>query len=153
MKIEFIKKLIELIEERNIDEIEIRGFIKGVRIKKSSDGARAITHVSRNPLLEIREEKEEKEKEKGEIGDEEIENGFVIKAPMVGTFYRAPAPDASPYVEIGDRIIIGQVVCIIEAMKIMNEIESEVRGTVIDIFVKNEDPVEFNQKLFLIKQG
>jgi len=70
---------------------------------------------------------------------------------MVGTFYRAPAPDADPYVEVGDMVEVGQTVCIIEAMKLMNEIESEFRGRVVKILAENAQPVEFGQKLFLIE--
>jgi acetyl-CoA carboxylase biotin carboxyl carrier protein len=73
-----------------------------------------------------------------------------VVSPMVGTFYRAPAPDADPYVEVGDRVDAGQTVCIIEAMKLMNEIESEVRGRVAKIAVENGQPVEYGQVLFLI---
>ena len=73
-----------------------------------------------------------------------------VTSPMVGTFYRAPAPDADPYVEVGSMVEIGQTVCIIEAMKLMNEIESEARGRVTEILVENAQPVEFGQKLFLI---
>ena len=79
------------------------------------------------------------------------ENLAVITSPMVGTFYRAPAPDADPYVESGDMVEVGQTVCIVEAMKLMNEIESEFRGRVVKILVENAQPVEFGQKLFLIE--
>jgi oxaloacetate decarboxylase (Na+ extruding) subunit alpha len=79
------------------------------------------------------------------------ENLAVITSPMVGTFYRAPAPDADPYAEVGDLVEVGQTVCIIEAMKLMNEIESECRGRVVKILVENAQPVEFGQKLFLIE--
>ncbi len=74
-----------------------------------------------------------------------------VTSPMVGTFYRAPAPDADPYVEVGTAVEVGQTVCIIEAMKLMNEIESEARGRVVRILVENAQPVEFGQKLFLIE--
>lgn len=73
-----------------------------------------------------------------------------VPSPMVGTFYRAPGPDESPFVEVGDRIRVGQTVCIIEAMKLMNEIEAEVSGQVMEILVKNGDPVEYGQTLMLI---
>ena len=78
-------------------------------------------------------------------------NQLVIASPMVGTFYRAPAPDADPYVEVGDRVEVGQTVCIVEAMKLMNEIESEVKGRVVRILVENAQPVEYGQKLFLVE--
>ena len=74
-----------------------------------------------------------------------------ITSPMVGTFYRAPAPDADPYVEVGNMIDVGQTVCIVEAMKLMNEIESEVRGKVVKILVENAQSVEFGQRLFLVE--
>ncbi len=76
-----------------------------------------------------------------------------VKAPIVGTFYEAPAPDAPPFVKVGDRVAAGTVLCIIEAMKLMNEIEAEVAGTLKEILVKNEDPVEYGQALFRIDPG
>jgi acetyl-CoA carboxylase biotin carboxyl carrier protein len=82
---------------------------------------------------------------------EKADRTLVIVSPMVGTFYRAPAPDADPYVESGDVVEVGQTVCIIEAMKLMNEIESEVRGRIVQILVENAQPVEFGQKLFLVE--
>lgn len=82
------------------------------------------------------------------------ENRFLeIKSPMVGTFYRAPAPDEAPFVDVGDRIKSGQTVCIIEAMKLMNEIESELTGEIVEILVQNAQPVEFGQVLMRINQG
>lgn len=77
----------------------------------------------------------------------------VIKAPIVGTFYRSPAPDAAPYVNIGDRVKKGQVVCIVEAMKLMNQIESDLDGIVAEILVENGQPVQFGQELFRLVQG
>ncbi|MDM7914332.1 MAG: acetyl-CoA carboxylase biotin carboxyl carrier protein, partial [Candidatus Eisenbacteria bacterium] len=74
-----------------------------------------------------------------------------IRSPMVGTFYRAPSPTSPPYVDVNQKIAIGQVVCIVEAMKLMNEIESEVAGTIAKIPVQNGQPVEFNQVLFLVR--
>ena len=79
------------------------------------------------------------------------DRSVAITSPMVGTFYRAPAPDADPYVEVGDMVEVGQTVCIVEAMKLMNEIEAEARGRVVQILVENSHPVEFGQKLFLIE--
>ena len=79
------------------------------------------------------------------------DRSVAITSPMVGTFYRAPAPDADPYVEVGDMVEVGQTVCLIEAMKLLNEIEAEVRGRVVQLLVENSHPVEFGQKLFLIE--
>ncbi len=78
-------------------------------------------------------------------------NAVTVTSPMVGTFYRAPAPDADPYVEVGDVVDVGQTVCIVEAMKLMNEIESEARGRIVQILVENAQPVEFGQALFLLE--
>lgn len=74
-----------------------------------------------------------------------------IKSPIVGTFYRAPAPDADPYIQVGDMVSAGSVLCIVEAMKLMNEIESDINGKVVKILVENATPVEYNQPLFLIE--
>ncbi|RKY37033.1 MAG: acetyl-CoA carboxylase, biotin carboxyl carrier protein, partial [Candidatus Omnitrophota bacterium] len=74
-----------------------------------------------------------------------------IKSPMVGTFYRAPAPDAPPFVEVGDEVDVGQTVCIIEAMKLMNEIKSDVRGKVLEVLVENGSPVDYGDNLFKVK--
>ncbi len=79
------------------------------------------------------------------------DNCLTITAPMVGTFYRAPAPDEEPYISVGDTILPGQTVCIIEAMKIMNEIQSEVKGRVVEILIENAEPVEYGQPLFILE--
>lgn len=84
--------------------------------------------------------------------DDGLSGRVTIEAPMVGTFYRAPAPDAAPYVRVGDIVEVGQPLCIIEAMKLMNEIESEVRGKVLEILADNAQPVEYGQPLFVIEQ-
>ena len=91
----------------------------------------------------------------GESGASTVEkpnaNQLEVRSPMVGTFYRSPAPDADPYTEVGQRVEVGQTLCIIEAMKLMNEIESEFTGKVVKILVENAQPVEYNQVLFLIE--
>ena len=90
----------------------------------------------------------------GAVSDERVlgPNQVLIVAPMVGTFYRAPSPEADPYVQAGDMVEPGQVVCIIEAMKLMNEIESEWKGRVVEILVENAQPVEYGQPLFLLER-
>ena len=83
--------------------------------------------------------------------EERKKNVTAIRSPIVGTFYRAPAPDAAPYVEVGDIVKPGQVVCIVEAMKLMNEIESDIAGRIVDVLIENEESVEYNQDLFLVE--
>jgi acetyl-CoA carboxylase biotin carboxyl carrier protein len=147
MNIAFIRKLVNLVEELGVEEVEIRRFFTSVRIRKNSSGV--VKSVERIPARQTKEGGQKKEETVPAV--KENENTVAVRAPMVGTFYRAPAPDAPPYVDIGDHIRKGQIVCIVEAMKIMNEIESEVGGVVIDVLAKNEDPVEYNQELFLVK--
>ncbi|MCD6098876.1 acetyl-CoA carboxylase biotin carboxyl carrier protein [bacterium] len=147
MNLKNIQKLIKLVEESDIGEIEISYFM-GRRIRISK-------HPKAAPQpQERREEKvEEKPAPPPEI-DENIEEkeGLVsISAPIVGTFYRAPAPDAEPYVKVGDHIEEDTVVCIIEAMKLFNEIKAEIRGTIKQILVENGQPVEYGQTLFLVE--
>ena len=151
MKIEFIRKLVEIVEQSNIGEIEISRF--GTRIRISKNGSRVVQSTpvqvvekeAPPPVKETESKVEEKKEEK------RPSNLVSIKAPLVGTFYRAPAPDAPPFVEVGDIVKPGQTVCIIEAMKVMNEIKSEVSGRIVEILVKNEEPVEYGQELFLIE--
>jgi acetyl-CoA carboxylase biotin carboxyl carrier protein len=94
---------------------------------------------------------EKQPEEKASTAEEVLQNVHEIRSPIVGTFYRAPAPDADPYVNIGDTISSGTVLCIIEAMKLMNEIESDVSGKIVKILVENGKPVEYNQPLFQIQ--
>jgi len=151
MKIEFIRKLVEIVEQSSIGEIEISRF--GTRIRISKNGSRVVQSTpvqvvekeAPPPVKETESKVEEKKEEK------RPSNLVSIKAPLVGTFYRAPAPDAPPFVEVGDIVKPGQTVCIIEAMKVMNEIKSEVSGRIVEILVKNEEPVEYGQELFLIE--
>jgi len=144
MKMKNIEKLVKILENSIVSEIEIIDFWgRKTRIKKVGEE----TVIAKQVQPSIRDQKTETaEKEEG-AGKEFTP----IRSPIVGTFYRSPAPDAPPYVEVGDIIKPGQVVCIVEAMKLMNEIESDVAGRVVQILVKNEDPVEYNQELILIE--
>ncbi|RKY39956.1 MAG: acetyl-CoA carboxylase biotin carboxyl carrier protein [Candidatus Omnitrophota bacterium] len=138
MNLKQIKELIELMNKNKLEEIE---FAKGdLRICLRKKGKKVIQEISDKKKRE-KEEKEELEKEKL----------VEIKSPIVGTFYRASSPDAEPFVEVGDEIEKEQTVCIIEAMKVMNEIKSEVKGKVEKILVNNGEAVEFDQPLFLLR--
>lgn len=144
MKTKHIEKLIKMLEKSAISEIEITDFWgRKIRIKKTGGNARKL-EISDSAAREPR----------GVTVTPPLAGKTdltPIRSPIVGTFYRAPAPDAPPYVEVGDIIKPGQVVCIVEAMKLMNEIESDVAGRITRILVKNEDPVEYNQELMLIE--
>ena len=154
MDLNLIKKLIKLLETSTITDLEIEEndyrikIAKKVRTSSSDDQSRFIHHVSSaqdHPQIEARVEK------KTDKEDAADKNQHIIRSPIVGTFYRAPAPDADSYIQVGDLVSPGSVLCIVEAMKLMNEIESDVSGKVIKILAENGKPVEFNQPLFLIQ--
>ncbi|MEN3046800.1 MAG: acetyl-CoA carboxylase biotin carboxyl carrier protein [Candidatus Hydrothermales bacterium] len=153
-----IERLIELMEKSGLTEIEIKKpFFKIHLIKKEREAPskHRIERLQEEGVTierEVRKIEEIKKVEEVKKEPEEKEDKFYyVVAPLVGTFYRAPAPDAEPYVEVGSKVRPGQVLCIIEAMKIMNEIESDVEGIVREILVKNGEPVEYGQKLFKIE--
>jgi oxaloacetate decarboxylase alpha subunit len=146
MNIKEIKEMINLMNENNLIELEIEREGMRIKIRKASIQSEIL------PSLAI--EKTSKElptQPKEEPAPPTIPNTVEIKSPMVGTFYRAPSPEAPPYVEVGSIIEPGQVLCIIEAMKLMNEIKSEIKGKIVEILVENAEPVEFGQPLFLVE--
>jgi acetyl-CoA carboxylase biotin carboxyl carrier protein len=144
-----LKKILDLMDERGIAEIEVRSVFRTVRISRAATGANVsfITAGPVDPAL-APAGKAAAPLPEAEAAEEDL---IVIKSPMVGTFYRAPAPDVDSFVEEGDKVSRGQVLCIIEAMKIMNEIESEHAGTVAQIHVENSAPVEYGQPIFSLK--
>ncbi len=164
MDMRFIKNLIKLIEESNIDELELTlKNIGKIKITKTIQSKYQISQSNPNitgtPLLhQIAIPSGYQNPDVSTIqhppGQVKIETKkkTLIKSPMVGTFYRAPSPDSEPYVKVGDYITKNQVLCIIEAMKIMNELESDVSGRLVEILVENGSPVEYNQELFVIEQ-
>jgi len=149
MDIKEIKELIALMNEHNLIEIEIEKEGKKIRLKKDSQ-------YNATPII-VKENISKKDTEDALLtkGKEEIapsvRKTVEIKSPMIGTFYRSPHPDAPPFVEIGDIIEPGKVICIIEAMKLMNEIKAEIKGKIVQVLVNNGDPVEFGQPLFLVE--
>ncbi len=148
MNIKELKEMINLMNENNLMELEIEKEGLHIRIKKAISPELS---VQPQPIF-IEREKEaliERPKEKEEII--KTKKTIEIKAPMVGIFYRAPSPEAPLLVEVGQIIETGQVICIIEAMKLMNEVKSEVHGRVLEVLVENGEPVEFGQPLFLIE--
>jgi acetyl-CoA carboxylase biotin carboxyl carrier protein len=155
MDIRKIKKLIELLEESGIAEIEIKEGEEALRISRMSTST-AATHVPSVATLPLPAPIPVPAKAAAPSAAEAAvakakANEHVITAPMVGTFYGAPSPGAKPFVEIGDEIKMGQVLCIIEAMKMMNQIESDKAGRLTSIMARNGDPVEFGQPLFVVE--
>lgn len=149
MKIKQIEKLVKILEESCISEIEITDLL-GRKIKLSKNSSSAGVDVSTSGSTKsIKQQSDEPVVTAKDVAQDK--KSVTIKSPIVGTFYRSPSPDAPPYVEIGDSVKPGQVVCIVEAMKLLNEIESDVAGKIVEILVKNEDPVEYNQELFLVE--
>ena len=147
MNIKEIKEMINLMNENNLMELEIEKEGMRIKLKRSGSG-----EVQTGPLIIEKEISRDKSASTPpELMQPSLVKTVEIKAPMVGTFYRAPSPEAAPYVEIGQVIESGQVICIIEAMKLMNEIKSEIKGKITEILVENAEPVEFGQPLFLIE--
>jgi acetyl-CoA carboxylase biotin carboxyl carrier protein len=158
MDIRKIKQLIELLEESGIAEIEIKEGEEAVRISRMAPAAAAVpvAQVVHAPAPAAAPAGRLSELQPGALAAEGAAaapkpNEHVITAPMVGTFYAAPSPGAKPFVEIGDEIEVGQVLCVIEAMKMMNQIEADKAGRVTSIMARNGDPVEFGQPLFVIE--
>jgi len=149
MNIKEIKEMINLMNENGLVELEIEKDGMRIRLKKITYGTEGFS----GPIVVERERiSETLSKKEGLLTPEKISVKTVeIKAPMVGTFYRAPSPEAPPYVEVDQTIEPGQVICIIEAMKLMNEIKSEIKGKILEILVDNAEPVEFGQPMFLIE--
>jgi acetyl-CoA carboxylase biotin carboxyl carrier protein len=149
MDLRKLKKLIDLVQESGIAELEITEGEEKVKIVKGG-----AVSVSQAPLAPVQPPPVQPPAvaplaaaaAKPEAGQE----GHVLKAPMVGTFYRSPSPDAKAFIEVGQSIKEGQTICIIEAMKLMNEIESDASGVVKAILVENGQPVEYGQPLFII---
>ncbi|MES1944896.1 acetyl-CoA carboxylase biotin carboxyl carrier protein [Salinisphaera sp. PC39] len=154
MDIRKLKKLIELVEESGIAELEITEGEESVRIGRYPPAGQAPPNYAAPPppppaQAPAAPSGESAAEEASAEGDG-LPEGHVVRAPMVGTFYRAPSPDAKPFVDVGDRVSTDQTLCIIEAMKMLNQIEAEVSGEVKAILVENGQPVEFDQPLFVI---
>jgi len=146
-----IRRLIRLVQRTGIGELEVSSGDRTVRIAAYGP-APAATSSGQAPGASPPERSAAAPATAAPAESPEAPSKTVaITSPMVGSFYRAPAPDADPYVEVGTPVDVGQTVCIIEAMKLMNEIESEVRGTIVKVLVENAQPVEYGQPLFLVE--
>jgi len=147
MNLKEIKEMIALMNENNLMELEVEKDGMRIRLKKTAESQGTLT----GPIIVERERVSEAPRPREVVAPLERAGTIEIKAPMVGTFYRSPAPEAPPYVEAGQVVEPGQVICIIEAMKLMNEIKSEIKGKILEVLVDNAEPVEFGQPIFLIE--
>jgi acetyl-CoA carboxylase biotin carboxyl carrier protein len=156
MDIRKVKKLIELLEESGIAEIEITEGEESVRISRhgAAPPPPAYAYAPPPPPMPAAPAAAESvpAAEAARAAPEAEEEGYTVIAPMVGTYYSASSPGSPPFVQVGDRVEQGDVLCIVEAMKMMNQIEAEVSGTIKSIRVQNGDPVEYGQVLFVIDQ-
>ena len=139
-----IQQLVQIMREEELAEIEVRRLFSSVRVRRPGGDPALMAAAYAPPAPAAAAESKE-----GEAAP--AANLVAIKSPMVGTFYRSPAPDADPYVEENTTIDVGQTVCIVEAMKLMNEIESDVKGRIASILVENGQPVEYGQVLFQVE--
>lgn len=155
MDIRKVKKLIELLDESGIAEIEITEGEESVRISRYSNQAPAPAPVAVPALAAAPAAPVAAAPAPAPIAAtvaEMEEDGHAVTAPMVGTFYSSPSPGSAEFVQVGDRVNVGDTLCIVEAMKMMNPIEAEVSGTIKSIRAQNGDPVEYGQTLFMIDQ-
>jgi acetyl-CoA carboxylase biotin carboxyl carrier protein len=151
MNLKELKELVELMNENNLAELEVERDGTKIKLKKTGEHSVSVqpmsyaiptTPAAKGPAAPQSAAEAAAPAANGNLKE--------VKSPMVGTFYRAPSPEAAPFVELGQTVEVGQVVCIVEAMKLMNEIKSEVRGKVVEICVDNAEPVEFGQVLFRV---
>src|SRR5690554_5901451 len=152
MDIRKIKKLIELLEESDVEELEIHEGDDSVRISRRREQAASAGHYVSHysaPAPQAPAPAAEAAPADAPAAPATI-NGHAVKSPMVGTFYRSPSPSASAFIEVGQKVNVGDVICIVEAMKMMNQIEADKAGTVTEILVENGQPVEFDQPLVVI---
>ncbi len=156
MDLNLIKKLVKIVDTSGITDLEIEE--DGLRVRVAKKNNHSQDTLQLQPVVQTETiaspgsvSKTEEEKPVVKETESVATNVHEVKSPIVGTFYRAPAPDADSYVQIGDMVTAGSVLCVIEAMKLMNEIESDASGKVLKILVENGKPVEYNQPLFLIE--
>ena len=155
MDIRKVKKLIEMLEESQLNEIEIKEGEESVKLVKaiSVPVQQIVTSnaVAPAPQPAVENENVSADSDTSQSAEDETISGQTIDSPMVGTFYAAPNPGAKDFVSVGDKISEGDVLCIIEAMKMMNEVKADSSGTIKQVLIENAEPVEFGQPLFVIE--
>ena len=150
MDIRKVKKLIELLEESNIAEIEIHEGEESVRISRMPTGLPAQAVVQAAPAVAMAAPAAAVAPQEAAVVESSTPEGHAVTSPMVGTFYEAATPGAKPFVQVGQQVSVGDTLCIIEAMKMLNQIEADKAGTIAAMLVENGQPVEFGQSLFVI---
>lgn len=156
MDLDLIKKLVKIVDSSGVTDLELEENGLKIKIAKKIRNSQVITQSqipvsSAQPIIQSASAVVEETGKLKSAAEETAANLHEIRSPIVGTFYRAPAPDADAYVQVGSVVSPGTVLCIVEAMKLMNEIESDVSGKIVKILVENGKPVEYNQPLFLIE--
>ena len=149
MKVKEIQDIINFIKKTDLDDVSIETENYKIRVKKNNADVSEIKK-NKNISTQVSEpiETEVKKVIKSEDKESSTNNNVIVKSPMIGTFYRSPNPESDPFISEGDSIKVGQKVCIIEAMKLFNDIESEISGKIVKILVDDNSPVEFDQPLF-----
>lgn len=159
MDLKLVKKLFDLISESEVNEVSIEEGGFKMKVKKTSDAPQqAVQYSMPAPQASAPQPAQQaapaqSSSSGGDSGSASQPDGEVVKSPIVGTYYEAPSPDSDPFISVGASVKKGQTLCIVEAMKIMNEIEAEFDGTIQKILVDNGQPVEFDQPLFIIKKA
>jgi acetyl-CoA carboxylase biotin carboxyl carrier protein len=152
MRKQEIEELIRLVEQSQIAELEVAHGRTRIRISKGNSATPAVAGATPRPDAAAAPEPSSAESEESEaVSDKLASNLKQIKSPMVGTVYRAPAPGSEPFIDVGQPVAVGQTVCIVEAMKLMNEIGSDFSGVIRRVLVENGQPVEYGQPLFLVE--
>jgi len=156
MDLDLIKKLVKIVDASGVTDLEIEENGMKVKIAKKIRNTHVVTQAqipfpTAQPVMHQASSKTDETTKPVKEAEQLPTNLHEIRSPIVGTFYRSPAPDADSYVQIGSEVSSGSVLCIVEAMKLMNEIESDVSGKIVKILVENGKPVEYNQPLFLIE--
>ena len=142
----------ELLEESGLAEIEVKEGEESIKLSRVSQVQQPIINTQTLDTPVVNDKADNKlQNQKSEDTSSQISDGDTIDSPMVGTFYRAASPDSKPFVEKGQKVNKGDTVCILEAMKMMNQVTAEQTGTIIEILVEDSEPVEFGQPLFIIK--
>ena len=149
MKIKEIQDIINFIKKSDLDDVSIETENYKIRVKKNN-GNYTTTELPKEVKVSAPQTQQEVKKVE-EKKESTLSNNLIIKSPMIGTFYRSPNPESDPFVSEGDTIKVGQTICIVEAMKLFNDIESEVSGKVVKILVDDNSPIEFDQPLFEVE--